>query len=241
MIAITFALPAESAGFLRLLRDRERRRCGDTHVIGGKIENRNIEILHTGVGEKICRRRIAMLLQDRQFDLLISAGFAGALNDRLKVGDILIAKNFSTVNIDRAESLLSNLPVQVGDLFTTSRVIDSQKERSEIARSTSAGAVDMETDFIARVCAEHSLPMLSLRAISDTPVRPLPVPPRVLFDIDQQKTRLAKLSLYLLKHPTRVSRMILFARQARKARHALTYALETLLRRSVVGEMPQPL
>ena len=41
-----------------------------------------IEILHTGVGEKVCRERIEKFLKDQQFDLLISAGFAGALNDQ---------------------------------------------------------------------------------------------------------------------------------------------------------------
>jgi adenosylhomocysteine nucleosidase len=230
VIAITFALPAESAGLVRLLREKERRLCSDTQIIRGKIDNRTIEILHTGVGEKICRRRMAEFLQDRQFDLLISAGFAGALNDRLEVGDVLVAANFSTANTQQIQSLLSNHRVQPGELVTLSRVIDSREERYQIAKGTGAVAVDMETEFIARACAEQALPMLSLRAISDTPAQPLPAPPGILFDIDEQKTKLAQLSVYLLRHPNRMPRMILFVRQVRKARSALTDSLETLLR-----------
>jgi adenosylhomocysteine nucleosidase len=230
VIAITFALPVESAGLVRLLRERERGLCGEIKVLRGQIDNRRVEILHTGVGEKACRQRMEMFLQDRQFDLLISAGFAGALNDQLQVGDILLAQNFSTANIDQVRSLLSNHPVQSGDLVTTSRVIDSREERYQIAKSTGAAAADMETDFIARACAERALPMLSLRAISDTPARPLPVPPGILFDIDQQKTRLGKLSLYLLKHPRLLPNTISFAGQVRAARRALTDALDLLLR-----------
>ncbi|MFN2540914.1 MAG: hypothetical protein ABR514_01930 [Chthoniobacterales bacterium] len=230
MIAVTFALPVESAGLRRLLRDSSRQRCGDTEVVHGRIDNRTIELLHTGVGEKICRRRLAIFLQDRQFELLISAGFAGALDDRLKPGDLLLATNFSSPKTEQAQSLLSGLRFHAGDLLTIDRVIDSRQERAQLARETGAAAVDMETDFIARICAEHALPMLALRAISDTPARPLPLPPRVLFDLDRQKTETARLSVYLLMHPNRLPRLIEFVRQVRTVRRALTDALQMLLR-----------
>jgi len=235
VIAITFALPVESAGLVRLLREKERQLCGETKVLRGKIDNRRVEILHTGVGEKVCRQRVEKFLQDRQFDLLISAGFAGALTDQLKVGDLLLAKNFATAKIDQVQSLLSDHRVQPGDLVTMSRVIDSREERYQIGESTGAVAADMETDFIARACAEHVLPMLSLRAISDTPARSLPVPPGILFDIDQQKTDLGKLSLYLFKRPWLLPNTISFAGQASTARRALTHALYLLLRSNFWG------
>jgi adenosylhomocysteine nucleosidase len=228
VIAVTFALPTESAGFRRLLREQERHRYGNAEVIRGKIDSRAVEILHTGVGEKLCRRRVAALLQDRQFDLLISAGFAGALDERLEVGDIVIAENFSTTRI-AAGSFLKDLPVKLCDLTTVNHIIDSPPQRAQLAQATGAAAVDMETDFIAQICAEHALPMLALRAISDTPARPLPLPPGILFDLDKQKTRPAKLSLYILRHPTRLPRLIGFARQVRIARRVLTRAVAILL------------
>ncbi len=229
MIAITFALPAESAAFIKALRDKQREPCGEFEIVHGKIDNRSVEIFHTGVGEKICRHRMATLLQNRRFELLISAGFAGALDRELKVGDVVIAKNLSTTKISDA-SLLADLVVTLRDIITAKHVIDSAEERLRLAQITGAAAVDMETDFIARACAEHALPMLSLRAISDTAARPLPLPPHVLFDIERQETSATKLSLYLLMHPARVPRMISFLQQVRTARRALTRALEGLLR-----------
>jgi nucleoside phosphorylase len=230
VIAITFALPAESARLIRLLREKERRLCGDTQIICGKIDNRRVEILHTGVGEKACRRRMEMFLQDRQFDLLISAGFAGALNDQLKVGDLLLAKNFASARLDEVRLLLSNLQVQVEDLFTTAHIVGSREERYQIAKSTGAVAADMETEFIARACAEHALPMLSLRAVSDTPAQPLPAPPGVLFDIEEQKTRVPRLAAHLITHPAAVLKLMRFLSQIRKARNRLTRAIVDLLR-----------
>src|SRR5207249_12095103 len=85
MIAVTFALPAESSDFLRHLRNQSRTDRSGIRTIRGTIEDRAVEVLHTGVGEKVCRQRVAEFLQDQQFDLLISTGFAGALSDELKV------------------------------------------------------------------------------------------------------------------------------------------------------------
>jgi len=225
MIALTFALPAESSWFLHRLHNRTRSHRNGVATIRGKIDNRAIEIFHTGVGEKVCRQRIARFLQDRQLDCLISAGFAGALNDELDVGDLLLAQNFSTAELGKARSLLVNLPIHVANLLTVPSMIDSNEERNKIARATGAAAVDMETEFIARACAEHGVPLLSLRAISDTPRQRFPAPAHVLFNIERQRTSMMRLVLYLCKHPTRLRGFIRFASQIARARETLTEAL----------------
>src|SRR5215471_18543382 len=109
-VAVTFALPAESLQFLRRLGSKS---CADRNgirVVRGTIDDRTVEILHTGVGEKICRKRIGKFLEDACFDILISTGFAGAVNNRLHVNDLLLAQNFSTVDLKQAQVLLSGVP-----------------------------------------------------------------------------------------------------------------------------------
>jgi len=49
MIAITFALPAESQEFLRSLRNKFRGVRNGIRMIRGKIDDRAVEVLHTGV------------------------------------------------------------------------------------------------------------------------------------------------------------------------------------------------
>jgi nucleoside phosphorylase len=97
MIAVTFALPAESSGFLRSLRNKSWSDRDGIRTIRGEIDDHAIEVFHTGVGERVCRQQIRKFLQDRQFEYLISTGFAGALSDQLHVGDLLLATNFSTM------------------------------------------------------------------------------------------------------------------------------------------------
>ena len=224
MIAVTFALPAESSEFLRRLGNKSRADRNGIRTIRGTLDDRALEVLHTGVGENVCRERMGKFLEDQEFKFLISAGFAGALNDELRVGDLLLARNFSTLDLNDSRSF-SSLPIRTADLLTLPALIDSSDERNEIARSTDAAAVDMETEFIARACAEHGIPLLSLRVITDTPREPFPAPPKILFDIERQRTHLLKLARFLLAHPNKIPRLIEFARRIARARKILATAL----------------
>src|SRR6266481_4211292 len=230
MIAVTFALPAESSEFLSRLRNKSRADRNGVRIIRGNINNCAIEVLHTGVGERICRQRLGKFLENQQFDFLISTGFAGALNDELQIGDLLLAKNFSTVDLNEKRSSVSRLPIHMADLFTAPTLSDSSEERTEIARTTGAAAVDMETEFIARACAAHGIPLLSLRVITDTPREPFPAPAHVLFDIAKQRTHLWKLARFFLAHPNRIPRLAQFSRKIARARKILANALVTVLR-----------
>jgi nucleoside phosphorylase len=230
MIAVTFALPAESAGFLRRLRDKSASDRNGIRTIRGQIDNRAVEVLHTGVGENCCRRRMAKFLHDQHFDCLISSGFAGALTDDLDIGDLLLAKNFSTVDLEERWSSLSSLPIHITNLLTVPALIDSREERNKLARSSAVGAVDMETDFIARACAAKGIPLLSLRVISDTPHNLFPAPANVLFDVERQQTQMLKLATHILAHPTRVPHLVRFARRIGRARKILAAALFEVVR-----------
>lgn len=227
MIAVTFALPAESSEFLRRLNNKSRSARNGIQTISGKIDSREVEVLHTGVGEKICRERLAKFLDNQRFQTLISTGFAGALTDEPRVGDLLLARNFSTVNVNKAVSSFSTLPIRVADLLTVPALIDSSEERNDTARTSGAAAIDMETEFIARICAEHGVPLLSLRVITDAPREPFPAPAHVLFDIEHQRIPMGALTLFFLMHPNRISQLIQFARRIAHARKILANALIT--------------
>ena len=222
-IAVTCALPTESSEFLRRLGNRSRAKRSGISVVRGTVGHRSIEVIHTGVGENICRQRIGRFLENQQFDFLISAGFAGSLNHELQVNDLLVAKNFSTVDVKHAS--LSNVSIYAADMLTVPALIDSGEERERKALETGASAVDMETEFIARACAAHNIPLLALRVITDTPTQPFPAPPRVLFDIQKQRTPIVVLAGFFLAHPRRMPGLVQFAKRIARARKILSNAL----------------
>ena len=225
---MTFALPSESSEFLRRLGNKSRANRNGISIVRGTIGHRSIEVIHTGVGESICRKRIGKFLENQQFDFLISAGFAGSLNHELQVNDLLVAKNFSTVDLKHAS--LSNVSIYVANMLTGPVLIDSSEERERMARESGASAVDMETEFIARACAVHGIPLLALRVITDTPTQPFPAPASVLFDIKRQRTHIAVLARFFLAHPRRLPGLVQFARRISRARKTLSNALVRIVR-----------
>src|SRR5207245_11326201 len=113
MIAVTFALAAESSGFRRRLHNKTRSDRNGITTIAGHIDNCTVEVFHTGVGEEVCRQRRARFLEGRKLDCLISAGFAGALNDQLRIGDILVVKNFSNAEVGGRLHSVANCTMQL--------------------------------------------------------------------------------------------------------------------------------
>ena len=224
MIAVLFALPHESSAFLRLLQNSTRGPAG-SHTIAGTSHGHAVCVLHTGVGEKTTRARLEKFLRAQTPQLLISAGFAGALSEQWRVGDLLHAQNFSSAPIVFA----AHVGYRTGTLATVPAMIDSPAERQALA-GTGADAVDMETAHIAAACAAANVPMISLRVISDTPAAPFPAPPQVMFNVERQGTSFVPLFAHLLLHPTAIGRFISFARQIAHARQSLAQALDALVR-----------
>jgi adenosylhomocysteine nucleosidase len=165
MIAVTFALPEESKDFVAKLQGAGRLIAGALPVITGELGGRGIVVCHTGVGAESCNGRIAAFLQEHRPASLISSGFAGGLDPALKVGDIIIAGNFSN------EALLEKMgaPLAVKTTMTTqAQVAERVADKAALFSQTGAAAVDMETAIISGQCAQLGIPMVSLRGISDS-------------------------------------------------------------------------
>jgi len=222
MIAITFALRAESSRLTTQLR-------------AAKIDQQ-IVLVHTGVGQKHCQIKIEEYLKNSRPDYLISSGFAGGVTEDLRAGDLVLAENFSDRQLlSTAERVLAGQKVRTITLFTAESIIDSIAERNKIVKEHAAAAIDMETEFITSACAAHGVRMLSLRVVSDTPHEPFPAPPAVLFDIEAQKPKSFRLGTYLVAHPTAIPRLLRFSRQISRARKNLTDALVRLLETDLLG------
>ena len=171
------------------------------------------------------------LLRREQFEYLISAGFAGALEKELRVGHLLIAENFSSPQLLRSAPLdLADDGVFLGKLLTVSSVIDSTAEREQFAAKTGAAAVDMETEFIAEACADYQLPLFSLRAISDTPSEPFPRSGACSVRSREAKDGFRPPGVLPGDASQRVARLNAFRARIAVARKALADVLEKIVR-----------
>lgn len=217
MIAVTFALKAESKDLIARLR-------------GARIA-KETKIIHTGVGRKACQRSLDKFFSRSQPDFLISSGFAGGVQEDIKSGDLILARNYSDPGLLALAQQILGRGAKTVKTMTIDSITDTVSERNRIAEAANAAAVDMETEFISLACAARDIPMLSVRVISDSVTELLPAPPAVLFDVATQKTSLTKMARYLLANPTAISRLTRFSKQIRTARQNLTEALLELLER----------
>jgi nucleoside phosphorylase len=223
MVIVTFAVPQESREFCRAL-----------HAAGGRLGGEEVRVAHLGVGPVSAAARIPRWLREKP-RLVICAGFAGALDARLKAGDLVLAENFSTPELlDRARTFSSNgAGPFTGALVTRGSPVETAAAKAALAGESRALAVDMETGPVAEACRAAGAPLLAVRAISDTLATPLPVPFSEWFDTRHQRPRTFRLAKYLLLHPKSVGPFAAFLRGLPPARRALRDFLLHFLQRHV--------
>jgi hypothetical protein len=96
---------------------------------------------------------------------LVSFGLAGALRDDLPVGTVLDA----TRVVDSEGVELWSREGAGATILAAERIVDDPEERRLLHGRTGADAIDLESGPLARTGRLHRV----LRAVSDTPARPL--------------------------------------------------------------------
>jgi adenosylhomocysteine nucleosidase len=230
MIALLFARPEESRDFSRLLGGARRVDAGGMPARIGMVGSAQVAVCHTGIGPTSAERVARAAVRELQPGLVISAGFAGGLSPMLRVGDVV-------VDWRGKQWIGSELPERcfAGPVASHWGALETVAAKATLAVATRALAVDMESDAIAAVCAEGSVPMIAVRAISDAAEESLPVPLPRWFDLARQRPRPIALLAFLAAHPSRVLPFVRFVRQLPRVRAALAQALA-----HIVPEAPKP-
>jgi adenosylhomocysteine nucleosidase len=213
-VLVTFARPEESRAFRRRL---AARRAGKGLIAAsGRIGGIEVIVAHIGIGPAAAAEAAASLLGARRWWLVIAAGFAGGLDPRLGVGDVVIEEH----------------PISPGARRIASRAtpVETVAEKSALFLETKAQAVDMETATIASACSQASLPFVAVRAISDAADEPLPVQFSTWFDVAHQRVRPVALLGHLLASPRRIPPFVRFVRALPRVANALGLAVEAAIR-----------
>jgi adenosylhomocysteine nucleosidase len=179
---VLFALGRESAPFLREFRPHQKlpgapcwaRFCGPSWL--------TVLVLRMGIGPGAAERALAWLMKSAQLDdvpvrpkLVLMAGFAGALRQGLRAGDVVLATEVVDAEGQRwATSWPGELPsgewvppLHRGAILTCRRVIVTAEEKRSLGEQHKAIAVDMETAVVAHWCQRMQVPFGAVRSISD--------------------------------------------------------------------------
>jgi len=152
-------------------------------------------LIQTGIGPDKACSVAQQILGSESWDVVISTGFAGALNTS-PIGSLVIGQE---VLLEQSADLLSDsnpqrivchsdwvkasLSLQLmdgchpqcGRFVTTDRVLTQASQKHILGKRTGAVAVDMESGAIGQVAKQYGFPFLIVRVISDGINGDLPV------------------------------------------------------------------
>jgi nucleoside phosphorylase len=188
-VAFIAAMSQEVRPLLRRIGPNRSDRTGSFTCFSFELGGGECILLQTGVGIERAKDGARALLSVRRPGLVVSFGIAGAPQQGLEVGDVVVARSVRQLEAGSLGPARPLAPLsssaykaveaaarQAGASLFRGNVITTRGEQSLAAVGTKIDApvLEMETAGIADVCAEAGIPLLSLRAISDSVREPLP-------------------------------------------------------------------
>jgi len=129
--------------------------------------NLKINVIRTGIGSKITKAVLNAVADFVKNGIIINIGTAGALNNKLQIGDwISINKIFSnesdeTIKIEHCDTFPS------ASILTSSAEITNEELKQEKHKRHSADLVDMEAFHIADFAEQKIMPCYVIKMVSD--------------------------------------------------------------------------
>jgi adenosylhomocysteine nucleosidase len=147
----------------------------------------NVTFLTTGVGIRNAQRAMLREMEKARPGGVIHVGFGGVLSPTLALGNVLIADAIGGDSDAPVDARLVRIAVGLnldgvgiysGVILTHDRILATKEEKRAVSIALSEGTLgcaDMESVIVATVCAQHGVPYLGIRCISDTFDEDLPL------------------------------------------------------------------
>jgi len=186
-VAIVAAMPVELAPLLGKLQARQ--------VNGVALFDLAKAIVAIGgIGEKCARRAAETVIDDVSPSLLISAGIAGAVSPKLKVGDV--GRIREVVDVATGE----HYPAHNGEwVLATSQDVSDASEKRSLLTKCGADVVDMEGAAVAQVAKERGIQFAAVKSVSDD--ASFAMPPLMRFIDDNGRFHNGRFLLYVALRP----------------------------------------
>jgi adenosylhomocysteine nucleosidase len=244
-VGLIAAMPQEIAPFLRRVGKYERFRLASFYAYRFRLFELDCVLVRCGVGFERAIAASRALIEATRPELLVSFGVAGAVRPGLRVGDVIVAAAEGTCLLDdpavavaedpfrslahmspQAQQAVSAALLPRRAHFYTGTILTTRG--SQVVPSLPAQVVypvlDMETAGIAQVAAEYGLPLLGLRAISDSVDQPLPFNLDEMLD-EQQNLHIGRIVGTIIRHPHMLAQSLRLSQNVNRASQNLAAAL----------------
>jgi len=209
----------------------------------------DIITVQTGIGAANAETAFRRVLQERRPDIVVSAGFGGALYEDAEIGDIVWAFRSLLIRVDRTRQL-EHLPedavpdsalvrqlgkklcektaAREGSIITLSEMMTKSKIKKMIPGDLPFPVCDMETFYLAKLSYQNRVPFLAVRAITDQLDED--IPPELLAVTDGTgRYRFSRAIGLLLAKPQLIPASVKLGRNAARASKNLGKAVNSLV------------
>jgi adenosylhomocysteine nucleosidase len=229
-VAMVAALEREVRSLVRGWRRVEREHEGRRFRF---FEGGQTVLVCGGIGAEVARRATEAVLALYQPELVLSVGFAGALDAELKVGSIFWPSRV----IDARDASRVDAATGRGVLVSAAAVAGVEKKK-KLAEFYGAQAVDMEAAAVARGAQARGVRFRAVKAISDESDFEMPTLDRFVDERGQFKT--GRFAISAMLRPWLWLRLIQLARNSAKASRALCAELARYIQEPKKAGVSEP-
>ena len=194
-IAIMGAMPEEIEPLLSYMSDIKSFELADNRYYEAKYKGLDIVLAYSKIGKVFATLTASVMIQHFKAQKLLFSGVAGAINEELKIGDLIAATKLcqhdlditafghpygyvpeGKIYVESDKELLflakkvakdKNIDLKEGIIATGDQFIADNAKKEWIRETFNADALEMEGAAVAVVCDAFDIPFFILRAISD--------------------------------------------------------------------------
>lgn len=187
MIGIVVAEEKELEELKRVVSIKEIKKIYEKDFYVGELSNKEVVIVKSNVGKVNASRVCQILIDNFDIKIVINIGVAGSVDNRLNIGDIVVASetlqyDFDTTIFGRKKGEIENIGESIktnkelldlfdgvykGIIVSGDKFVTNIEEKNYIRNTFNAVAVEMEGAAVAQVCYLDNIPFLIIRSITD--------------------------------------------------------------------------
>ena len=196
MIGIIGAVVEEAEAIKKEIKEIKETVISGISFFTGKFNDKDVVFVQSGIGKVNAAITATLLIEKFKVSEVIFSGVAGSLDERLKVGDVVIGRDIVQHDVDATafgykmgqipqmkewafesdEELVEKAGnindfdhrIFFGRILTGDQFVSKKDVKIRLGKDFEALCVDMESGAVAQVCTRLGVKFLIIRSISDS-------------------------------------------------------------------------
>ena len=194
MIGIIGAVVEEAEAIKKEIKEIKETVINGISFFTGKFNDKDVVFVQSGIGKVNAAITATLLIEKFKVSEVIFSGVAGSLDERLKVGDVVIGHDIVQHDVTAFGYKMGQIPqmkewafesdkelvekagnindfdhrIFFGRILTGDQFVSKKDVKIRLGKDFEALCVDMESGAVAQVCTRLGVKFLIIRSISDS-------------------------------------------------------------------------